>query len=40
MNQNLIQLVKQGVLSKVDALEHSPVPEEIVKMLSTVPDRR
>jgi twitching motility protein PilT len=40
MNQNLITLVKTGVLSKVDALEHSPVPEEIVKMLSQIPDRR
>jgi twitching motility protein PilT len=40
MNQNLVTLVKQGTLSKVDALEHSPVPEEIVKMLATIPDRR
>jgi twitching motility protein PilT len=40
MNQSLMILVKQGVLSKTDALELSPVPEEVVKMMASVADRR
>ena len=40
MNQSIISLVKQGVLSKSDAAENSPVPEEMVKLLMSVPDRK
>jgi len=40
MNQSLLALVKTGVLSKQDALENSSQPEEFVKMLQTVPDKR
>ena len=39
MNQSLALLVKQGVLSKQDAIEHSPVPEELHKLLLTVKER-
>ncbi len=38
MNQSLFNLVKNGVISKGDAMEHSTVPEELVKMLSALPD--
>jgi twitching motility protein PilT len=40
MNQSLVTLVKTGVLSKVDAVENSPMPEELAKALASVPDRR
>jgi twitching motility protein PilT len=40
MNQALISLVKLGVLSKQDALEHSTVPEELAKLLVSVQDKR
>lgn len=33
MNQSLSTLVRQGILSRTDALEHSPIPEELSKML-------
>lgn len=36
MNQSLHKLVQMRVLSKKDALEHSVMPEELVKMLSAV----
>jgi twitching motility protein PilT len=34
MNQSLAQLVRSGVLSKNDAIEHSAIPEELTKMLT------
>jgi twitching motility protein PilT len=37
MNQSLLSLVKQGVLNKADAVEHSMIPEELLKMLANVP---
>jgi twitching motility protein PilT len=40
MNQNLINLVKTGVLSKTDAIENSSMPEEIAKMLMNFQDKR
>ncbi|MGK5085924.1 PilT/PilU family type 4a pilus ATPase [Bdellovibrionota bacterium FG-2] len=40
MNQNLVILVKQGVLSKADALENSTQPEELIKMLTAVQERQ
>jgi twitching motility protein PilT len=38
MNQALINLVKQGKVSKADAPEYTTSPEELVKMLSSIPD--
>ncbi len=38
MNQSLIGLVKAGAISKSDALEHTTAPEELAKMLASVPD--
>jgi twitching motility protein PilT len=40
MNQSLVSLVKGGALSKADALENSTMPEELVKMLAQLPDKR
>jgi twitching motility protein PilT len=40
MNQCLFNLVKQGVLSKQDALEHSFMPDELVKLLTTLREKR
>lgn len=40
MNQSLMKLVSQGVLSKADAVEHSPMPEELTKILASLPERR
>lgn len=40
MNQNLTKLVSQGVLSKADAIEHSPMPDELVKILASIQERR
>jgi twitching motility protein PilT len=40
MNQSLYNLVKQGVLSKQDALEHSFMPDELVKLLTGLRERR
>ncbi len=40
MNQSLMSLVRLGVLSKGDALELSPVPEEIIKMMASMVDRK
>ena len=34
MNQSLIKLVKIGMLSKQDAMEHSTMPEEMVKLIA------
>jgi twitching motility protein PilT len=39
MNQSIVNLVKQGVLSKTDALEHSFAPDEIGKMLTAIQDK-
>jgi twitching motility protein PilT len=36
MNQSLVMHVRNGAISKEDAIEHSPAQEEIVKMLATV----
>jgi hypothetical protein len=33
MNQTLATLVKSGVVGKQEAIEHSPVPEELAKVL-------
>ena len=33
MNQSLVDLVNQGMLSREEVLEFSPVPEELAKML-------
>jgi twitching motility protein PilT len=40
MNQSLLNLVKSGVLSKIDALEHSFSPDEIGKMLGAIQDKQ
>jgi len=40
MNQSLAGLVRAGILSKTDAFENSPLPEEIKKVLDSIPDRR
>jgi twitching motility protein PilT len=40
MNQSLLNHVKLGALSKQDALEHSMMPEELMKQLMAVPDRK
>ena len=40
MNQSLVNYVRDGTLAKADALEMSPVPEEIVKLLGSVSDRK
>ncbi|OFZ78678.1 MAG: type IV pili twitching motility protein PilT [Bdellovibrionales bacterium RIFOXYD1_FULL_53_11] len=40
MNQSLAGLVKAGHLSKEDALEYSSVPDELSKMLASVPQRQ
>ena len=40
MNQSLLNLAKTGMLSKQDAVEHSSMPEELVKLLSALPDKR
>lgn len=37
MNQSLVQLVRTGVLSKTDALEVSPMPDELSKVLASMP---
>jgi twitching motility protein PilT len=34
MNQSITELVKKGILSKTDALEHSSFPEELQKILN------
>jgi twitching motility protein PilT len=39
MNQSLAAWVRQGVLSKPDALEYSPVPDELLKMIGGVEKR-
>ncbi|MGZ3696832.1 MAG: type IV pilus twitching motility protein PilT, partial [Bdellovibrionota bacterium] len=39
MNQSLINLVKQGSLSKADAIENSTAPEEITKLLAGFQDK-
>ncbi len=36
MNQSLVQLVRSSVLSKGDAQDHSPMPDELAKALVTV----
>jgi twitching motility protein PilT len=40
MNQSLVAHVKAGTLSKADAIENSPMPEEAVKLLMSVPDKK
>lgn len=40
MNQSLTKLVKDGKLSREDALAHSTVPDELAKMLATIPARK
>lgn len=40
MNQSLATLVRNGLLSKADGLEHSMMPEELVKMIAQVPERK
>lgn len=40
MNQSLVSLVRQGALSKNDALENATMPEELAKYLAGVGDRR
>ncbi|NDD91248.1 PilT/PilU family type 4a pilus ATPase, partial [bacterium] len=37
LNQHLLQHVKNGILSKPDAIEASHAPDELSKMLATVP---
>jgi Tfp pilus assembly pilus retraction ATPase PilT len=38
MNQSLVSLVRGGYLSKQDAFEHSTMPEEMQKLLRSIPD--
>ncbi len=40
MNQSLVALVRQGILSKKDAIENSSVPDEIIKALQSIPDKK
>ncbi len=40
MNQSLVSLVRSGALSKADALEHSWMPEELIKHLTALQERR
>jgi twitching motility protein PilT len=40
MNQSLVTLVKTGLISKQDAMESSTQPEELVKHLAAIPDKR
>jgi twitching motility protein PilT len=37
MNQSLLQLVRTGILSKTDALDYSPMPDELGKSLASQP---
>lgn len=39
MNQGLVALVKDGSLTKADAIDASTLPEELVKALAGVPDK-
>lgn len=40
MNQSLVSLVKSGLLSKSDAIEHSMVPDELAKALAQVVEKK
>ena len=40
MNQSLVNLVRSGLISKIDALEHSFAADELSKMLMQVNERR
>lgn len=40
MNQSLVSLVKNGILSKAAALENSTMPEELGKYLAAIPEKR
>jgi len=40
MNQSLITLVRAGILSKHDAMEHSTMPEELIKMLAPIAEKK
>jgi twitching motility protein PilT len=40
MNQSLVALVRSGVLSKADAIEHSLVPDELVKVFGMATERK
>ncbi len=40
INQSLFNLVRGGVLSKADAIEHSSMPEELAKMLQGIQDKK
>lgn len=39
MNQSLLGAVKAGTLTKADAVEHSFMPDEMMKLLATVSDK-
>lgn len=39
MNQSLASLVKNGSLSKIDALEHSPSQDELTKLLTNIQEK-
>ncbi len=40
MNQSLVNHVRQGNLSKTDAIENANLPDELIKLLASVPERR
>jgi twitching motility protein PilT len=40
MNQSLMNFVKHGSLSKADALEYSPFPDELGRLMSSIPDSK
>jgi len=40
MNQSLVGLVRAGKISKKDAMENSTMPDELIKMLTAVPDKK
>ena len=40
LNQSLTALVRQGILSKKDALENSSLPDELAKALAQIPDKK
>ena len=39
MNQSLVNLIKAGHLSKSDAMDSSFMPEELQKLIATIPDK-
>jgi twitching motility protein PilT len=40
MNQSLVNFVRNGALSKSDALEYSPFPEELSRLMNGIPDAK